>query len=75
MPLHQVQVSQVQVGEPVQQCPVDLAAAVGGSYREYALLGQAVAKPEALSWEVAASLVTVGQTAYRVLEQLGVPPT
>ncbi|MEU2716281.1 NADP-dependent oxidoreductase [Streptomyces sp. NPDC007205] len=49
-----------------------LGATVGGSYREYALLDQPVAKPEALSWEVAASLVTVGQTAYRVLGQLGV---
>ncbi|MBL1090778.1 MULTISPECIES: NADP-dependent oxidoreductase [Streptomyces] len=49
-----------------------LGAAVGGSYGEYALLDRPVAKPEALSWEVAASLVTVGRTALRVLEQLGV---
>ncbi|MFG3115567.1 NADP-dependent oxidoreductase [Streptomyces sp. NPDC048197] len=49
-----------------------LGAAVGGSYGEYALLDRPVAKPEALSWEVAASLVTVGQTAFRVLGQLGV---
>ncbi|MER7956912.1 NADP-dependent oxidoreductase [Streptomyces sp. NPDC096030] len=49
-----------------------LGAAVGGSYSEYALLERPVAKPEELSWEVAASLVTVGQTAHRVLRQLGV---
>ena len=49
-----------------------LGAAVGGSYREYALLDRPVAKPEALSWAVAASLVTVGETAFRVLRELGV---
>ncbi|MGW2402973.1 NADP-dependent oxidoreductase [Streptomyces sp. NPDC001739] len=49
-----------------------LGVAVGGSYGEYALLDRPVAKPEALSWEVAASLVTVGRTALRVLGQLGV---
>ncbi|WP_328732503.1 NADP-dependent oxidoreductase [Streptomyces caniferus] len=48
-----------------------LGAAVGGSYGEYALLDRPVAKPQALSWEVAASLVTVGETASRVLRQLG----
>ncbi|MFI9163383.1 NADP-dependent oxidoreductase [Kitasatospora aureofaciens] len=49
-----------------------LGATVGGSYAEYALLERPAAKPAALSWEVAASLVTVGQTAHRVLGQLGV---
>ncbi|MFE4631596.1 NADP-dependent oxidoreductase [Streptomyces mirabilis] len=49
-----------------------LGATVGGGYAEYALLERPAAKPEALSWEVAASLVTVGQTAHRVLGQLGV---
>ncbi|MCF3177414.1 NADP-dependent oxidoreductase [Streptomyces sioyaensis] len=49
-----------------------LGAAVGGSYGEYALLDRPVAKPRALSWEVAASLVTVGRTAFRVLQQLAV---
>lgn len=49
-----------------------LGATVGGSYAEYALLERPVAKPAALSWEVAASLVTVGRTAARVLDQLGV---
>ncbi|MFI1073234.1 NADP-dependent oxidoreductase [Streptomyces puniciscabiei] len=49
-----------------------LGATVGGGYAEYALLERPVVKPEGLSWEVAASLVTVGQTAHRVLGQLGV---
>ncbi|MFD9009199.1 NADP-dependent oxidoreductase [Streptomyces sp. NPDC059552] len=49
-----------------------LGAAVGGSYSEYALLDRPVAKPGALSWEAAASLVTVGLTAFRVLAELGV---
>ncbi|MGW1505066.1 NADP-dependent oxidoreductase [Streptomyces mirabilis] len=51
-----------------------LGATVGGSYSEYALLDEPVAKPEALSWEVAASLVSVGEAAFRVLGQLGVQP-
>ncbi|MFE3883081.1 NADP-dependent oxidoreductase [Streptomyces lydicus] len=49
-----------------------LGATAGGSYGEYALLDQPVAKPRGLSWEVAASLVTVGQTAFRVLRELEV---
>ncbi|MFI7241412.1 NADP-dependent oxidoreductase [Streptomyces qinglanensis] len=49
-----------------------LGAAVGGGYAQYALLDRPVAKPAALSWEVAASLVTVGRTALRVLRQLDV---
>ncbi|MFG2335039.1 NADP-dependent oxidoreductase [Streptomyces yangpuensis] len=49
-----------------------LGATAGGSYSEYALLDRPVAKPAALPWEVAASLVTVGRTAFRVLAQLGV---
>ncbi|MEE4420637.1 NADP-dependent oxidoreductase [Streptomyces bugieae] len=49
-----------------------LGGTVGGSYGEHALLDRPVAKPAALSWEVAASLVTVGRTAFRVLGQLGV---
>ncbi|MFH9355302.1 NADP-dependent oxidoreductase [Kitasatospora sp. NPDC017646] len=51
-----------------------LGSTAGGSYAEYALIDRPVAKPAALSWEVAASLVTVGQTAHRVLGQLGVQP-
>ncbi|MFE3635139.1 NADP-dependent oxidoreductase [Streptomyces cellostaticus] len=49
-----------------------LGATTGGGYSEYALLERPVAKPAALSWEVAASLVTVGRTAFRVLAELGV---
>ncbi|MCL6297109.1 NADP-dependent oxidoreductase [Streptomyces kronopolitis] len=49
-----------------------LGGAAGGSYGEYALLDRPVAKPRGLSWEVAASLVTVGQTAFRVLGELEV---
>ncbi|MFJ3788647.1 NADP-dependent oxidoreductase [Kitasatospora sp. NPDC090091] len=49
-----------------------LGATVGGGYAEYALVERPVAKPDALSWEAAASLVTVGRTAFRVLGQLGV---
>ncbi|MFD8373598.1 NADP-dependent oxidoreductase [Streptomyces sp. NPDC059688] len=49
-----------------------LGATVGGSYAAYALVQEPVAKPAALSWEVAASLVTVGRTAARVLGELGV---
>ncbi|MFD9093355.1 NADP-dependent oxidoreductase [Streptomyces collinus] len=58
----------VVVGEEV------LGSAVGGSYGEYALLDGPVAKPGSLSWEAAASLVTVARTASRVLAQLGVQP-
>ncbi|EST18468.1 NADP-dependent oxidoreductase [Streptomyces roseochromogenus] len=46
--------------------------ASGGGYAEYAILGQPVAKPERLSWELAAALPVVGTTAFRVLKQLGV---
>ncbi|MEU6298552.1 NADP-dependent oxidoreductase [Streptomyces erythrochromogenes] len=49
-----------------------LGATVGGAYSEYALLERPVAKPAALPWEVAASLVTVGRTAARVLAESGV---
>ncbi|MEU2156884.1 NADP-dependent oxidoreductase [Streptomyces sp. NPDC019396] len=49
-----------------------LGATAGGSYGEFALLDRLVAKPRGLSWEVAASLVTVGRTAFRVLRELDV---
>ncbi|MET8286147.1 NADP-dependent oxidoreductase [Streptomyces sp. NPDC048448] len=48
-----------------------LGFTVGGGYAEYALLVRPVGRPRSLSWEVAASLVTVGETASRVLRQLG----
>src|SRR6202050_4367597 len=43
-----------------------------GGYHQYALLGRPVPKPEALSWPVAAALVTVGEAAFRGLCPLGV---
>jgi NADPH:quinone reductase-like Zn-dependent oxidoreductase len=45
--------------------------ALGGGYSEYALLERPVAKPAGVSFETAAALVTVGETAYRALHQLG----
>ncbi|WP_432585033.1 NADP-dependent oxidoreductase [Streptomyces sp. HD1123-B1] len=62
------------VGEGAEAAVGDevLGATVGGGYGEHALLERPVVKPVALSWEVAASLVTVGRTASRVLAQLGV---
>ncbi|MEU8588133.1 NADP-dependent oxidoreductase [Streptomyces sp. NPDC048664] len=63
------------VGEGAEAAVGDevLGAAVGGAYAEYALLDRPLAKPGTLSWEVAASLVTVGETAFRVLGQLDAP--
>nr|WSX53880.1 NADP-dependent oxidoreductase [Streptomyces sp. NBC_00974] len=49
-----------------------LGSTTGGSYGEYALLDRPVAKPDALAWDVASSLVTVGLTAARVLAELDV---
>ncbi|HET6358892.1 NADP-dependent oxidoreductase [Streptomyces sp.] len=46
-------------------------ASVGG-YSQYALLDQPVEKPEGLSFETAAAMVTVGEAAYRALRHLGV---
>jgi NADPH:quinone reductase-like Zn-dependent oxidoreductase len=46
------------------------AASVGG-YSEHALLDHPVAKPGGLSWERAASVVSVGEAAFRVLKHLG----
>ncbi|MEV3926642.1 NADP-dependent oxidoreductase [Actinomadura coerulea] len=47
--------------------------AAAGSYTELALanLDAIAAKPEAVSWEVAAALPVVGTTAYHVLARLG----
>ncbi len=44
-------------------------ASVGG-YSQYALLDRPVPKPAALSFEVAAAVVTVGEAAFRVLKHL-----
>lgn len=46
--------------------------ALGGGYGEYALLDRPVPKPKQVTFETAAALVTVGETAYRGLHQLGV---
>ena len=46
------------------------AASVGG-YSEHALLDHPVAKPDGLSWEGAASVISVGEAAFRVLKHLG----
>jgi NADPH:quinone reductase-like Zn-dependent oxidoreductase len=64
------------VGEGVDAAVGDevLGSTVGGSYAEYALLEQPVAKPTDVPWETAASLVVVGRTAHRVLGELGVQP-
>ncbi|MEU9133407.1 NADP-dependent oxidoreductase [Kitasatospora sp. NPDC048540] len=45
--------------------------AVGGGYAEYALVDRPVPKPEQVSFETAAALVTVGETAFRGLHLLG----
>jgi NADPH:quinone reductase-like Zn-dependent oxidoreductase len=45
-------------------------ASVGG-YSEHALLDRPLAKPEGLSWEAAASVISVGEAAFRVLKHLG----
>ena len=42
-----------------------------GGYSEYALLDHPVAKPQGLSWEAAAAVITVGEAAFRVLKHLG----
>ncbi|QWF84594.1 NADP-dependent oxidoreductase [Amycolatopsis sp. CA-230715] len=43
-----------------------------GSYAEYALATIVARKPAELSWEVAAGIPTVGETAVRALEVIGV---
>jgi NADPH:quinone reductase-like Zn-dependent oxidoreductase len=48
-------------------------ASVGG-YSEYALLDRPVARPESISAQTAAALVTVGEAAYRGLDRLGIKP-
>ncbi|MER7692110.1 NADP-dependent oxidoreductase [Streptomyces sp. NPDC097610] len=45
-----------------------------GGYSEYVLLDRPFAKPEELSFETAAAMITVGETAYRALEHLGISP-
>ncbi len=50
-----------------------LGFAISGSYAEFALAEVVTAKPADLSWELAASLPTVGETAARVLRDLDLP--
>jgi NADPH:quinone reductase-like Zn-dependent oxidoreductase len=61
-------VANVKVGDDV------FGVAVGDGYAEYALLNNPVSKPDGLSFEVAAALVTVGEAAFRTLEHLDVQP-
>jgi NADPH:quinone reductase-like Zn-dependent oxidoreductase len=58
----------VKVGDDV------FGVAVGDGYAEYALLNNPVPKPDGLSFEVAAALVTVGEAAFRTLKHLDVQP-
>ncbi|GAA3131573.1 NADP-dependent oxidoreductase [Streptomyces echinatus] len=46
----------------------------GGSYAQYVLMPAPVAKPAALSFETAAALPTVGETAFRALKHLDLTP-
>jgi NADPH:quinone reductase-like Zn-dependent oxidoreductase len=48
--------------------------ATGDGYAEYALLNNPVPKPDDLSFELAAGLITVGEAAYRTLRHLDVQP-
>jgi NADPH:quinone reductase-like Zn-dependent oxidoreductase len=43
---------------------------VGGSYARYAILKAPVHKPPSMAWEFAASLPTVGETAFRTFKHL-----
>ncbi|MFI1604417.1 NADP-dependent oxidoreductase [Streptomyces griseofuscus] len=54
----------VRVGDEV------LGATPNGGYSEYVLLERPIRKPAEISFETAAALVTVGETAYRALHQL-----
>ena len=45
--------------------------AATGSYAEYAIAGNVVPKPAGLSWEQAVGLPVAGETAHRVLDELG----
>jgi NADPH:quinone reductase-like Zn-dependent oxidoreductase len=61
-------VTGVAVGDEV------FGVAPAGSYAEYVLMPAPVTKPPSLSWEVAAALPTVGETAFRALKHLGLEP-
>lgn len=64
-----------QVGDGVTDVAVGddvFGFAVGGSYAEYALVEDSVAKPASMPWEVAASLPIAAETSQRVLDLLDV---
>lgn len=44
--------------------------AAAGGYADYAVLERPIPKPAGLSWEAAASMITVGEAAFRVLKHL-----
>jgi NADPH:quinone reductase-like Zn-dependent oxidoreductase len=46
-----------------------------GSYAEYAIVGNVALKPAGVSWEQAVGLPIAGETAQRVLDQLGLKET
>jgi NADPH:quinone reductase-like Zn-dependent oxidoreductase len=46
----------------------------GGGYSQHVLLDEAFAKPAGLSFETAAAMITIGETAYRALEHLQIAP-
>jgi NADPH:quinone reductase-like Zn-dependent oxidoreductase len=58
----------------VDAAGVIVAITSAGSYAQYALMPAPVAKPAALSWETAAALPTVGETAFRALKHLNLTP-
>lgn len=64
-----------QVGDGVTDVAVGdevFGFAVGGSYAQYAVASDVVAKPPSMPWEVAASLPVAAETAQRVLDLLDV---
>ncbi|GAA0948232.1 NADP-dependent oxidoreductase [Kribbella koreensis] len=63
-----------QIGEGVTEFAVGdevVGWSQGGSYAEYALLGVATKKPANVSWEEAVAVPVAGETAARVLNELG----
>jgi NADPH:quinone reductase-like Zn-dependent oxidoreductase len=59
-------VADVKVGDEV------FGVAAAGVYAQYALFDRPIIKPAGVSWEVAASLPVVGETAFRALKHLDV---
>jgi len=65
-----------EAGEGAGYAPGDevFGAMHSGGYSEHVLLDQPFAKPAEVSFETAAAMITVGETAYRALEHLQVSP-